>query len=114
MKIRIVTLAAFAALLPLTLVHAADGDQKPKKSPFARLDANGDGVVTKEEFMASPQGTKNPDAAAKRFAHLDKNGDGNVSADEFKAGAPQGEGKKGEKGEKGEKPEKKAKKEKGA
>ena len=38
-----------------------------------RLDSNGDGRVSKDEFLA---------AAKTRFARLDKNGDGFLSADE--------------------------------
>jgi Ca2+-binding EF-hand superfamily protein len=39
-----------------------------------RLDTNGDGTVSREEFLA---------AAKQRFARLDKNGDGFVTADEI-------------------------------
>jgi len=39
-----------------------------------RLDANGDGMVSRDEFLA---------AAKQRFAKLDKNGDGFISADEI-------------------------------
>jgi len=41
-----------------------------------RLDTNGDGVVSQDEFLA---------AAKKRFSHLDRNGDGFIDADELPA-----------------------------
>ena len=45
-----------------------------------KLDANGDGKVTLEEFEAPRL-----DAARQRFAELDVNGDGSVTLDEFQA-----------------------------
>lgn len=44
-----------------------------------RMDANGDGKVSKEEFEAGPK---------KRFADNDLNNDGTISADERPAGRP--------------------------
>ena len=41
-----------------------------------RLDSNGDGVVSQDEYLA---------AAKKRFAHMDRNGDGFIDADELPA-----------------------------
>jgi Ca2+-binding EF-hand superfamily protein len=38
------------------------------------MDANGDGVVSQDEFLA---------AAKARFAKIDKNGDGFIDADEM-------------------------------
>ena len=42
--------------------------------PFANADANGDGLITRAEFIA---------ARTARFAKMDRNGDGAVSRDDF-------------------------------
>jgi Ca2+-binding EF-hand superfamily protein len=71
----------------LTL-KAADAD-KPKMDPealFKKLDTNGDGSISKEEYMASPQAKKDATKAGERFAKLDKDGDGKLTLEEFKAG----------------------------
>jgi uncharacterized low-complexity protein len=58
------------------------------KCGMAMLDADKDGKVTKEEFMAAHE---------KMFADKDKNSDGVLDADELKAGEGKcGEGKCGE------------------
>ncbi len=73
-------------------VHAADGkakgDAKGKgkgdpAAAFAKLDANNDGKVSKEEFMASPSAKKDAAKAEKSFSNRDKNGDGFLSKEEF-------------------------------
>lgn len=66
----------------------ADKEGKGKQDPearFQKLDSNGDGKLTLDEFKA---GMKNPDRAEKLFKKLDANGDGVVTLDEYKAGAP--------------------------
>ncbi len=66
-----------AALLAATLAAPAGarmlggGDAM---DPFADADANGDGVITRAEFLT---------ARSARFAKLDRNGDGAVSRDDF-------------------------------
>lgn len=115
-----------ALFLSASMTFAADGDA-PKKGPpeggprpppeeiFKKLDTNGDGAVSKEEFLASPRAQKDPEKAGKRFDDLDKNKDGKLSLDEFKAGGDR-RGRKGgpeggppppggPKGPPGEKPE---------
>jgi len=57
---------------------AADA-AKPGEDMFAIMDANKDGVLTKEEFAAH--------GMADDFAKYDKNGDGKVTRDEFNAQA---------------------------
>lgn len=90
MKNRLITLAALAALISLP-AFAEDGAPKAKgKNP----DKDGDGFVSKEEFMALPNNS-DAEKAGKRFAQLDKDGDGKLTADEMKAGA-KAKGKKGE------------------
>jgi Ca2+-binding EF-hand superfamily protein len=58
--------------------EAAKGDQKhqPKGGMMAETDANKDGKVTKDEFVAD---------AAKRFSEIDANKDGNITEEEMKA-----------------------------
>jgi hypothetical protein len=62
---------------------------------FKRLDADGDGSVSKAEFLASPRAQQNKEAAEKRFATVDKDGDGKLSQDEFTAGMKRRGGKGG-------------------
>jgi len=74
-----VTLAAFTLVAPTAFAA------KPKKSAeerFAKLDANGDKKLSKEEFV----GKKTDEAktkAEKRFAKLDKDKDDSLSFEEF-------------------------------
>jgi len=66
-------LAALIVLLPVAAASAAD---EPATPAFKRLDRNGDGTVTFEEFVASSDS---------RLAGMDRNGDGNIGRDEFMA-----------------------------
>ena len=74
-----------------SFVNAAEGDakkDKPKMDPakaFAKMDANNDGSVSKEEFMATPQAKKDAAKAEKGFAGKDKDGDGKITKEEFTA-----------------------------
>lgn len=56
---------------------------------FKKLDTNGDGVLSKDEFMALAAKAHDPAKAKerleKRFAKLDTNKDGVISLDEFLA-----------------------------
>ena len=80
---------------------------KPKASPeeaFKKLDKDGDGSLTLEEFKASGRFKKNPADADAAFAKKDTNKDSKLSLEEFKAGsskkkeeAPKAEDKKEEK-----------------
>ena len=47
---------------------------------FRKRDKNGDGKLTKDEFLT---GQPDPDEAPKRFIRFDKNGDGVLSEKEF-------------------------------
>jgi len=81
----LVVLATSALLLP---ARAEEGADKPKADPaaaFAKMDANTDGAVTKEEFMASPKAQKDPEKAAKKFTKMDADANGSVNLDEFQA-----------------------------
>jgi len=87
LRIAFLALATSALLLP---ARAEEGADKPKADPataFAKIDANSDGSMTKEEFVASPRGQKDPEKAAKKFTKMDADANGSVSLDEFKANA---------------------------
>lgn len=99
----ILTLCALAICGAFTL-QAADGgkpkkprDGKPgegkpgkgKHNPeeiFKKMDANNDGFVSKDEFMASPRAKENPEKGAEKFNKLDAKGAGKITLEEFKAG----------------------------
>ena len=86
-SLALVAIATSALLLPVRAEESAD---KPKADPataFAKIDANSDGSMTKEEFVASPRGQKDPEKAAKKFTKMDADANGSVSLDEFKASA---------------------------
>jgi len=80
-----------SVLAMASIVNAAEGDakkEKPKMDPekaFAKLDANSDGSITKEEWMASPQAKKDAAKAEKAFGGKDKDADGKVTKAEFTA-----------------------------
>lgn len=66
---------------------AGEGKRNPEEI-FKKLDSNGDGAVTKDEYLAGPRGKQDPVAAAEQFKTLDKNNDGKLSLEEFKDGGP--------------------------
>lgn len=74
-----------------SIVNAAEGDakkEKPKMDPakaFAKMDANSDGSVSKEEYMATPQAKKDAAKAEESFGKRDKDKDGKISKEEFTA-----------------------------
>jgi len=101
MSMQRLTLSLGACLLGLTIAGsamAAEGDEKPKKggdpaAMFKKLDKNGDGKLSLEEYRGKAKG----DRAAKveaRFKKLDKDGDGALTIEEFKGGAGGGKKKK--------------------
>ncbi|HSI14479.1 MAG TPA: EF-hand domain-containing protein [Chthoniobacter sp.] len=67
---------------------AAGDAAKPKRDPaevFKKLDTNGDGKISLDEFKAGPQGKKDPAKAEEIFKKKDKDGDGFLSLEEFSA-----------------------------
>ncbi|MBI5393951.1 MAG: EF-hand domain-containing protein [Verrucomicrobia bacterium] len=92
MKFIITALTAIAVCTMIaTAGEGKKGGDKPKVDPetyFKKLDTNGDGKVSKEEFMAKQ---KDAEKGAAAFKAKDKDGDGCLTLDEFKA---HGHGKK--------------------
>jgi hypothetical protein len=93
MTIRSLLAIASASVLCAGLVLSAHAQTKPApteqplaakdravaESAFAKVDANGDGKLTKDEAAKLP-------AIGAKFAELDKNKDGWLSLDEFGTG----------------------------
>ncbi len=72
---------------PAAKPEAAKGE-KPKRDPaemFKKLDTNGDGKISLDEFKAGPLGQKDPAKAEEIFKKKDKDGDGFLSLEEFSA-----------------------------
>jgi|GEM_PF-3008051 len=65
--------------------HGKKGDGHGKRNKMKKMDTDGDGVVSKDEFLAH---------AEKKFAKKDKNGDGVLDADEMKKHCKYKKGKK--------------------
>ena len=60
------------------------GRKRPNPAEIMKkLDTNGDGNISKEEFLAGERAKENPERAGQHFDKLDANGDGNISRDEF-------------------------------
>jgi hypothetical protein len=73
-----------AIALPLATLHAQQ-TADPADSRFQRLDTNGDGFLSKDEWMAIKSARKDPKRANKRFSRMDQNSDGQISKEEFLA-----------------------------
>lgn len=77
-----------------------DGPGKPGRPKpeevFTKLDVDGDGNVTLEEFKQGPKAQENPEKAEEIFKKIDADANGNITLKEFKAHRPpHGPGKKG-------------------
>lgn len=73
--------------------QAQPGPRMMCSDRFDALDANHDGVVTKEEFMAAGHGGGRPEEV---FKSRDANNDGQLTRDEFCAGKGKGQGGMGQ------------------
>ena len=83
MKRALCFLTAVALVIGISMAAQAQDDaaSAPKgEKGFTMLDANGDGKVTKEEFLAASQ-----KRAEARFAKLDKDNKGYLTKDDFTA-----------------------------
>lgn len=85
MKYSILFAIGLAMILPLQAAgkggKAKQGGKANPETIFKRLDKDGDGALTKEEFAAK---AKDASKAATRFAKLDKNSDGKLTLAEIK------------------------------
>ena len=76
-KLTILTALAVMVSVPFALAgEGGKGHGKHGGKMFERQDTNGDGVISKDEFLAS---------AEKKFDKMDADGNGSVSKDEAKA-----------------------------
>lgn len=86
--------------LASSLTFAEEGQKGPRKpggpgkhrpNPeviFEKLDADGSGSVTIEEFKSGPRAKENPEKAGEIFKKIDKDANGEVSLEEFKSHRP--------------------------
>lgn len=89
---KILAVAVLAGFLAGTFAPTADaadkgGKKRDPEAVFKKLDKDGNGMLTLDEYKGKAEGKK-ADAAEKRFKKLDKDENGSVSLDEFKAGVP--------------------------
>lgn len=116
MKLLSTLLAAIALSATVRAEDPAPATEKPAEKPaggekgkpnpeaaFKKMDKDGDGNLTLEEFKANPRAQKDPAKAEARYKKIDKDSDGKVTLDEFKAGMqpPAGGGKGKGKGKEG-------------
>jgi len=113
-----VALAVAAALVIGTNVWAQDGKaagsadkgkggSRNPEAMFQKMDANNDGTVSKDEFVASHEarakdsGREAPskDMIEKRFAAMDTDNDGKLTKEEFVAGFAKMRGEHGKRGD---------------
>ena len=52
---------------------------------FKKIDTNGDGFISQDEWLATARNQKDPDKAKESYKKMDTAGDGKVTPDEFKA-----------------------------
>lgn len=90
----IVCAALAAALICPVALQAAKAERRDKRNQtpeqlpvaFAAADADGNGSVSKEEFVAALKEKLGEGGAASKFASLDKSADGKLSKEEYSGG----------------------------
>ena len=83
------TSLSFAADKPKGPPHGPGPEGRPKPEEiFKKLDANGDGNITLDEFKKGPKAQEHPEKAEEVFKKIDANSDGNITLEEFKAHRP--------------------------
>jgi Ca2+-binding EF-hand superfamily protein len=75
------------------------GDPAERRARIQQMDANGDGVISRDEAESSG----NPERAQRMFDHLDSDGDGNITREEMRAGGKRFSEQAGQKGPSGKK-----------
>ena len=102
------SITSILAMLALSVAFATAADEKapaaagerPKRDPaetLKKLDKDGDGKISAEEWKAIPSAKTDPAKNAESFKKLDKNGDGFLSLEELAViagGKGGGKGKK--------------------
>lgn len=93
-----------ATLVPLALTAQSEdftrkgkkgqGDPAQRIAKMQQLDANGDGIITRDEA----ENGGNPERAQRMFDHLDADGDGQITAEERRAARERFSGGQGPKG----------------
>lgn len=85
------SITSILAILALAVTVNAADEKKPeagkkKMNPeemFKKLDKDGNGSVSKEEYMASPNAKKDEAKATERFGKMDKDSNGSLSLEEM-------------------------------
>jgi hypothetical protein len=105
MKTYLPIIGAMAIATSLTFAQDAPkgpgGPRKGRPDPekiFKKLDADGNGSVSLEEFKAGPRAQEHPEKADEIFKKIDKDDNGELSLEEFKSHRPphrRGPGKRG-------------------
>ena len=85
-KLLLLALTALACVGVEGLLAQQPGGGGSRQALFSRLDRNGDGTVTVQEFGAAPLVRKNPQGGQQRFLSMDRDGNRKLSRQEFMAG----------------------------
>lgn len=73
-KLLMLTIAVFALSTPMALADNHDGKHKEKGDIFAKQDVDGNGIVTRDEFMKMHE-----ERANAMFSKIDEDGNGEIS-----------------------------------